>query len=162
MDFYTYAYLREDRTPYYIGEGTYHADGQDRYNSPNRRINLPPKERRIILKNFQSEEDAFRHEIYMIHVFGRKDIGTGILRNMTDGGEGARGRVLTKEHKNNISKSNKGKKRTEEFRERCKETAKRTRNRRKKCIYRGIEFDSQTLAAQYFGISNAKVSLDLK
>jgi hypothetical protein len=43
------------------------------------------------LKRNLTEEEAFRHECYMIAVFGRKDIGTGILRNLTDGGDGVQG-----------------------------------------------------------------------
>jgi len=83
--FYTYAYLREDRTPYYIGKGT----GRRIY-STNRKGLKPPKDksRIILLKQNLPEEEAFKHEIYMIVVFGRIDLGTGILHNKTDGGEG--------------------------------------------------------------------------
>ena len=83
-DFYTYAYLREDKTPYYIGKGS-----QNRIYSTNKRVKPPKDKSRIIfLKQNLTEEEAFKHEIYMIAVFGRKDLGTGILRNLTDGGEG--------------------------------------------------------------------------
>ena len=144
--YYTYAYLRTDGSPYYIGKGTYHTAQQQRINSSNKRIPLPPKERRLILKEFELEEDAFRHEIYMIAVLGRKDLGTGILRNLTSGGEGATGRVITEEHRNNISKSNKGKKRNDKFKEECRERAFGNTNKRRKCIFRGIEFESQKAA----------------
>jgi hypothetical protein len=91
-NFYTYAYLREDGTPYYIGKGK-----KDRIHNPlHNSIHLPPKERRIFLKQNLTEEEAFKHEIYMIDVFGRKDLGTGILRNMTNGGQGVSGRVASK------------------------------------------------------------------
>jgi len=91
--FYTYAYLREDKTPYYIGKGT-----GDRIYSTNRRNNPPKDKSRIIfLKQNLTEEDAFRHEVYMIAVFGRKDLGTGILHNLTDGGDGASGYVFSEE-----------------------------------------------------------------
>ena len=91
--FYTYAYLREDKTPYYIGKGT-----GDRIYSTNRRNNPPKDKSRIIfLKQNLTEEEAFRHEIYMIAVFGRKDLGTGILHNLTDGGDGASGYVFSEE-----------------------------------------------------------------
>jgi hypothetical protein len=86
--FYTYAYLREDRTPYYIGKGQ-----KNRIYRTNRRKIKPPKDksRIIFLKQNLTEEEAFRHEKYMIAVFGRKDLGTGILHNRTDGGEGMSG-----------------------------------------------------------------------
>jgi len=81
-DYYTYAYLRENGTPYYIGKGS-----GKRINSIHGKVPLPPMERRIYLKQNLSEEEAFKHEIYMIAIFGRKDLKTGILVNMTEGGE---------------------------------------------------------------------------
>jgi hypothetical protein len=91
-DYYTYAYLRKDGTPYYIGKGRgKRAFSKARRNSP------PPQERILFLKKNLTEEEAFRHEVYMIAVFGRKDLGTGILRNLTDGGEGASGKVVSEE-----------------------------------------------------------------
>lgn len=84
--FYTYAFLRRDGTPYYIGKGT----GKRCYDNTGRRVCKRPrdKSRILILKKGLTEGEAFKHEIYMIAVYGRKDLGTGILRNLTDGGEG--------------------------------------------------------------------------
>lgn len=92
--YYTYAWLRTNRTPYYIGKGHSRRAWMFRKTGVNR-----PRDpsRIIILKKNMSEEDAFKHEIYMIHVFGRKDRGTGILHNRTDGGEGLSGFVYTDE-----------------------------------------------------------------
>jgi hypothetical protein len=42
----------------------------------------------IVSKNL-SEEDAIELEIFLIKEYGRKDLGNGLLVNMTDGGEGA-------------------------------------------------------------------------
>ena len=110
MHYYTYAYLREDRTPYYIGKGT-----GNRIYSTNRRIKPPKDKSKVIyLKQNLTEEEAFRHEIYMIAVFGRKDLGTGILQNLTDGGEGVGGRILSQESRRKISASSKGKTFSEE------------------------------------------------
>ena len=119
--FYTYAYLREDRTPYYIGKG------QGRRISNRRKGEIkPPKDktRVIFLKQNITEEEAFKHEIYMIAVFGRKDLGTGILHNRTDGGEGASGNIHTEETRRKISEKNKGKKLTEEHKQKLREANK--------------------------------------
>jgi hypothetical protein len=90
--FYTYAYLREDKTPYYIGKGS-----GKRYYKRTKRCIKPPKDKSkiIFLKQNLTEEEAFKHEKYMIAVFGRKDNGTGILYNKTDGGDGPSGRVTS-------------------------------------------------------------------
>ena len=118
--FYTYAYLREDRTPYYIGKGT----GKRIYSK--QKYIKPPKDksRIIFLKQNLTEEEAFKHEIYMIAVFGRKDLGTGILRNKTDGGDGVSGYVCSEETKRKISESNKGKTASEETRRKISEAHK--------------------------------------
>ena len=96
--FYSYAYLREDRTPYYIGKGT----GRRIVNRKKGDIKPPKDKSRIIfLKQNLIEEEAFKHEIYMIAVFGRKDLGTGILHNRTNGGDsGPSGRIITQETRN--------------------------------------------------------------
>jgi hypothetical protein len=118
--FYTYAYLREDKTPYYIGKGT-----GDRIYSTNRRNNPPKDKSRIIfLKQNLTEEEAFRHEIYMIAVFGRKDLETGILRNKTYGGDGISGYVFSEETKKKLSEAHKGKTHSEESKRKMSEVNK--------------------------------------
>jgi hypothetical protein len=76
--FYTYLWLREDGTPYYVGKGK--GDRAIRRGSPSLD--------RILIQEFPSEADAFAAEIFLISFYGRKDIGTGILRNRTIGGDG--------------------------------------------------------------------------
>ena len=114
MKYYTYAYLREDRTPYYIGKGQGNRAYVKRYGKG--RARRPKNLNNIILlKQNLTEEEAFKHEIYMIAVFGRKDLGTGILHNRTDGGEGPSGHIpwnkgkeCDEDHKRNISIGRKG------------------------------------------------------
>jgi hypothetical protein len=109
--FYTYAYLREDGTPYYIGKGCENRITQ----KSSRNCSKPKNKSKIIfLKQNLTEEEAFRHEIYMINVFGRKDLETGILRNLTDGGEGCSGSIRSDEHKKKISDAQKGRIKSEE------------------------------------------------
>jgi hypothetical protein len=121
-EYYTYAYLREDGTPYYIGKGK-----KRRIYRKDRRIKPPiDKSRIIFLKQNLTEEEAFKHEIYMISVFGRKDLGTGILHNKTDGGEGTSGspRVISDEHKEKLRKIAKGRKFSIETRKKLSEKLK--------------------------------------
>ena len=120
-NYYTYAYLREDGTPYYIGKGK-----AGRINNTLHTIHLPVKEeRRIFLKKNLTDEEARKHEIYMIAILGRKDLGTGILRNMTNGGEGCAGRVLSEETKKKLSDSHKGRKKSAAHRKALSEAAKK-------------------------------------
>jgi len=120
-NYYTYAYLRVDRTPYYIGKGR----GHRAYFNYNRNIQTPKdKDRILFLKQNLTEEEAFKHEKYMINVLGRKDLGTGILRNLTDGGVGSSGFIHSEEQKLKISKSKIGKKLSEETKRKLSEAHK--------------------------------------
>jgi hypothetical protein len=103
--YYTYAYLRVDGTPYYIGKGK----GKRAWSRGGRSIR-PPKDtsRILVLKEGLTEQEAFKHEVYMIAVLGRKDLGTGILHNKTNGGEGVSGYSHTDEAKKNIGKAQVG------------------------------------------------------
>lgn len=124
--FYTYAYLREDGTPYYIGKGK----GRRAFKREHR-LPVPPRERILFLKRNLTEEEAFRHEIYMIAVLGRKDLGTGILRNLCDGGEGVSGRPVGEAEKQRRSEAQRGKVFSKKHRERMGNSIREAWDRRK-------------------------------
>lgn len=84
MRFYTYMWLRADATPYYVGKGI----GNRAFVSTRHSVGCPKEKSRILIQFWSSEAEAFEMEKYYIRLFGRKDNGTGILRNLTDGGEG--------------------------------------------------------------------------
>jgi UDP-glucose 4-epimerase len=99
-NYYTYLWLREDGTPYYVGKG--HGDRAYRKGCPSRE--------RIIVQDWPSENAAFSAETFLIAYYGRKDLGTGCLRNRTAGGEGVAGHVKSAKEREGISKRNKGNK----------------------------------------------------
>jgi hypothetical protein len=80
--YYTYVWYREDGTPYYIGKGC-----RDRaYDTKKHSIKCPPRNR-ISIRYWDDESIALAFEMYQIDFWGRKDKGTGCLRNLSDGGE---------------------------------------------------------------------------
>jgi hypothetical protein len=89
-NFYVYAYLRDkdsntgkSGTPYYIGKGTGNRAYVKHFTPvPKNQSNI------IFIKDSLTEQQAHDLEKKLIAEYGRKDLGTGILHNRTDGGEG--------------------------------------------------------------------------
>jgi hypothetical protein len=97
--FYVYAFLRKDGTPYYIGKG----QGRRIDSRAGRSSRLPPKDQRRVLIGGLTEAESFEYEIALISLLGRKDQGTGCLRNLTDGGDGTCGAVRSPETRARMS-----------------------------------------------------------
>jgi hypothetical protein len=114
--FYVYAYLRSKDsktakagTPYYIGKGS----GQRAYFKNKRQIRPPVNDTLIIiLEGNLTEVGSLALERRIINWYGRKDLGTGILANLTDGGDGMSNPSLLTRQK--IAKGQLGKKQSKE------------------------------------------------
>ena len=121
-----YFYLRSDGTPYYVGKGYYHRALAKTHSVP-----LPKDPTYILFQEFLNEEEAFEAERFFINFFGRKDLGTGCLRNLTDGGDGRANPSETARQKMRESLKSRavmcrlGCKHTEASRQKMSEVAKR-------------------------------------
>lgn len=91
--YYTYAYLRENGTPWYVGKGTRRRAWDMHGNAERGTEWRPPSNDRIlILKWDLTDATARAHEKYMIGVLGNAFADGGLLRrNFTEGGEGIAG-----------------------------------------------------------------------
>ena len=126
-DFYVYAYLRskdskngKSGTPYYIGKGK-----GDRAFASNHNVHLPKDKNNVVtLSAGMNEFDAFQAEMLLIFLHGRIDLGTGCLRNMTDGGEGNSGWKPSEETLLNMSAASKGRTISDEHRRKLSDAAR--------------------------------------
>ena len=128
--YYVYQYLRENNTPYYIGKGSKY-----RAYSTCRVIPKPKDKNRIqIIAHRLSETESLLLETKLILFYGRVDLGTGILHNKTNGGEGAshvknkipwnKGKKQSPEHNLKISLAHQGRKRSTEHQEKINQSLK--------------------------------------
>lgn len=154
MDFYTYIYYDPSRgnEPFYVGKGIGnrawgHLKRKDKHQFTNRLKSMKAQGASPVIGLYSGldEEFAYFLEEELIAHFGRKDINTGTLLNMNDGGKGGMsgykptpehiekmrlGRLgkkrspLTDEQKKHLSSVNKGKKRSEEARKNIAEGQK--------------------------------------
>ncbi len=113
LRYYVYAYIREKAstiakagTPYYIGKGSgrraWTNDNGKKHGSVHKPIN--PNSIIILEKNL-TDLGALALERRLIKWWGRIDLGTGILRNRSDGGSGPGGVIRSDEFKKRMTGS---------------------------------------------------------
>jgi hypothetical protein len=111
-----YRHIRLDKDePFYIGIGKDESRAYSKRNRTKYWHNITNKGYDIeILFDDLSYDEAKLKEIEFIKLYGRIDLGTGILCNMTDGGDGSNGFKHSKEALIKIGEKSKGRIKTPE------------------------------------------------
>ena len=123
---YLYRHIRTDKNiPFYIGIGSddkfVRAYNKHRRNQKWFNIVAKTDYKVDIVFMDISLDEAKEKEIEFIKLYGRSDKGEGTLCNLTDGGEGNRGRIVTDEWRKNKSIEQKGRLKSDEFKQRRRE-----------------------------------------
>lgn len=140
--YYLYRHIRLDKNePFYIGIGTKNIDcisfksvyrrafSQKRSNKFWKNIISKTEYEVEILLESDDYEFIKKREIEFIALYGRRDLGTGILVNLTDGGEGTIGVIVSEEKRQKLREANIGKKASEETKQKLRDSNKnRVRN----------------------------------
>jgi len=115
MNYYIYfIYEIDSVNPFYVGKGKgrrLHDHLQPRrlkkntflYNKLRSMIKKGEEFTIQIVMDGLTESEAFVEEMYFIQKFGRRDIDTGCLCNMTNGGDGVSGLIHSEEHRLKLS-----------------------------------------------------------
>jgi group I intron endonuclease len=135
QEYFLYRHIRLDTNkPFYIGIGTkpkkfssHFSEYKRAYAKKSRNSHWKNIVGKVgykveIIMESDNKDLVIENEKYFIALYGRKDLGTGILVNMTAGGEGTF--EIAEETRNKISKGRKGRKHTEETRKKMSESRK--------------------------------------
>jgi hypothetical protein len=130
-DYYVYIHYRKSNPlePFYVGKGKNGRAWSEYDRNPYWKhiVNKDKGFRCEIVYRGLSEDEAYAKEIFIVALYGRKDLGTGTLVNMTDGGDGS---SPSEETRKKISEAQKGKTPSEETRKKLSESLKGEKNPR--------------------------------
>jgi len=147
-NYYVYQYITEDGLPYYIGKGS-----GTRIREHHLYTEVPPAERRIILKDGLTNKEAYDIESVLIKLYGCKKHG-GILDNKKVTRWAAEpGWKHSDEAKKKISEGNTGKVRSEEA---------KANYRKPKTGEHAEKIRQANLGRPYDPVRAAKISVTLK
>ena len=122
-----YEHLRNDTNEvFYVGIGKIEKRAYRKNNRNKHWHNIVNKAGytvNIIYKDIEHKE-AKKIEILLIEKYGRKNLGLGNLVNMTDGGEGVLGLILSEDARQKISETHKDKPKSEEHKNKLSEIGK--------------------------------------
>ncbi len=134
---------------FYVGIGSIRR-AQEKYNRSNfwkRVVNKHGYIIEIVARGL-SWDKACELECLLISEYGRRDLGKGYLVNLSDGGEGSLGIVMSKETRRKLSDINKGKVLSEEHKERIGEA------------HRGRKYPNRKMPNQRLAVSKKVIDLD--
>lgn len=125
---YLYRHIRLDKNvPFYVGIGSdsdgYYKRANDKHRRNKKWFNIIAKtEYKVqIMIDDLSLDEAKNKEVEFISLYGRSDKQDGTLCNLTDGGEGTPGRIVSEDWRRNKSIEQKGRKMSEEFKQKRRE-----------------------------------------
>lgn len=175
---YLYRHIRlDENVPFYIGIGTDASFSRSRETTRRNklwiRIAAKTEHRVEILFDDLTWEEAKQKEIEFIALYGRIDKKLGPLANLTDGGDGTLGAIVSKEMREMYSRVHSGKIHSPEVRKKISDTLKskprdeakiarfvegslkyaKSQIKKVLCIDTGMVFESATDASIYFGVN---------
>jgi len=160
---YLYKHTRLDTNEvFYIGIGT-----QDNYKRASQLHNRNTYWKNIVKKcgwkvdiicDNLTWEEACKKEKHFILKYGRIDLGTGKLVNLTEGGDGGFGRKVSEETKQKMSKSHKGILQSDERKQKTSEVMKGVNSKKIIDTKTGIIYNSVKEAAFENNISRFTLS----
>ena len=179
---YVYRHIRlDENVPFYIGIGTDASFSRSRETTRRNklwiRIAAKTEHRVEILFDDLTWEEAKQKEIEFIALYGRIDKRLGTLANLTDGGDGTLGAIVSKEKRELFSRVHSGKIHSPEVRKKISNTLKskprdeekiaklvegslrysKSQIKKVLCTDTGMVFESATDAASYFKITRTAI-----